>query len=51
MYHASSSGGAAGPGGTRGQGVIPRRFKRKKIFVMHAEWMDDQTDMVVEIVM
>ena len=54
---ASSSGGAACPGGTRGQprgstpgvdpgsqGVIPRRVKRKKIFVTHARRTHGWTD-------
>ena len=39
--YSSYSGGAACHGATRGQprgqGVIPRRFKRKKIFVTHTE--------------
>ena len=41
------------PGGRpRAQGVIPRRFKRKKNFVTHAERTPDgQTDVLVEIVM
>ena len=34
----------------RSQGVIPRRFKRKKIFVADAGWTDGQTDVLVEIV-
>ena len=33
------------------QGMIPRHFKRKKIFVTNGRTKDGQTDVTVEIVM
>ena len=55
---ASSSGGVACPGATRGvdpgsKGVIQRRFKRKKKFCdgrTHEGRTDGRTDVMVEIV-
>ena len=56
---ASSSGGAACPGGYPGstpgvnqksRGMIPRRYKRKKNFVTDGGRTDGRTDVKVEIV-
>ena len=48
---AGATGGSTAKIDPRSQGVIPRRFKRKKKFVTPQRRTDGQKDVLVEIVM